>query len=606
MTPLRFLPAASGVVLAAMLIVVPAGPAQAATANITISGPAAGAHLTSTSVAITGSANIDPGLLGNNAVTDLNVAVTFEGAAFDSCDNAGCGAGAGHSSTTFSFTPKALARNGPYGVTANVAANEYLLGTSLGPTVRTASASTNFNVGIPPAAPRNVKAQVNADNSVTVSWTANAEPDLIGYQIQRQDSASSAPHVVNSFLSPTSWTDTTTAATGGDFGYTVIAFRPGADGTATANTVMHTSSAVASAKVAAPIPTTTVAPVAGSQNPTTTTTVAVPSVSAAAPDLSAFLAQATKAGAIPASPPASPAPSTSSAPQVVVPAGASSELLPALSPPDTYAPTLPYPAPATATASTSPPANAGGPRVALPGRQAASHQHRSLLFSIAGGLLLCVVGLVVRVANHRREHLPLEPVMGEDLDGLPVEVPPRRAERSTRTTARTEALAAVVGRGNDRAFLDAAASEAVPVRLVPAADADRVRVGPTVDDESAHGAVRPDWRTVGEPAPAAAAGLAAPPPEPAGAEAAPAEAKAEAVLVQAAGAQGASAEATPAEAAPAGASQPRTRRAGTARPWRSGPASAPAVGQPGDYFRFILGDGPPSDAEHVEVTAPAG
>jgi hypothetical protein len=711
MTPIRLLPAASGVVLAAMLVVVPAGPAQAATANIAISGPAAGTHLTSTSVAITGSANIDPGLLGNNAITDLNVAVTFEGAAFDSCDNAGCGAGAGHASTNFSFTSKALARNGPYGVTANVAANEYLLGTSLGPTVRTGSATTNFNVGIPPAAPRNVKAQVNTDNSVTVSWTANPEPDLIGYQIQRQDSASSAPHVVNSFLNPTSWTDTTTAATGGDFGYTVIAFRPGADGTATATTVMHTSSAVATAKVAAPIPvTTTVAPVAGSQNPTTTTTVAAPSVPAAAPDLSAFLAQATKAGAIPTPPTASPATSTSSAPQVVVPSGASSDSLPALSPPDTYAPTLPYAAPATSTASTAPPASGGGPRVALPGRPAASHQHRSLLFSIAGGLLLCVVGLVVRVANHRREHLPLEPVMGEDADGSPVDHPTRSAERSLRTNARTEALAAVVARRNERDFFDVA-DDPAPVGPVTAADADPVRVGSVVD-ERAPDAARPSWRIVSDPAlgaqtpdlsiPATSAQTFAtalgsasdPDPDPApgsnappgsalvsasaAAPAAPASAPTPAPqhpelvdndgrggeglaglaeLNWTAGASGLAgagdpagaggpaeagdpagaggpaeagdaarggglsgaggggrAEARPAEAAGAEAglaeaSQKRPRRARPARPWRSGGAPTPAVGQPGDYFRFILGDKPPSDAEQVaeqvEVTAPA-
>ncbi len=101
MTPMRLLPAAAGTVLAAMMVIVPAAPASAATANITITGPAAGAQLTSSSVAITGSANIDPGLLGSNAISDLKVAVTFEGGAFDSCDDGGCGAGAGHASTNF-------------------------------------------------------------------------------------------------------------------------------------------------------------------------------------------------------------------------------------------------------------------------------------------------------------------------------------------------------------------------------------------------------------------------------------------------------------------------------------------------------------------------
>ncbi len=595
--------------------------------------------------------------------------------------------------------------------------------------MRTGSATTDFSVGIPPAAPRNVKAQVNADNSVTVSWTANGEPDLIGYQIQRQDSPSSAPHVVNSFLSATSWTDTTTATSGGDFGYTVIAFRPGADGTATATTVMHSSSAVAAAKVAAPIAvTTTVAPAAGNQNPTTTTTVAAPSVPAAAPDLSAFLAQATKAGAIPTPPPAPAAPSVSSASQVLVPSGATPESLPALSPPDTYAPTLPYAAPAASTASTAPPVGSGVPRVALPGRPAASHQHRSLLFSIAGGLLLCVVGLVVRVANHRPEHLPLEPVTGQDGDDSPVARPSGGAERSSRTTARADALTAVAATSDDRSF-----DGAEPLLVAPAAD----ERGPV--------AASPGWRIVGTSAPPASASIPVPAGAPASASApfeapesasvgasvsvaapisaaaaerpkradadrrpveglaapaataltagatrlaiagehsgapdvagapdlagAPDVAGAREVagvtdragvtglagapevaggtdlagaadrpgapevaggtdLAGAAGLASASevgeapevaegpeaaeapevagpAEVAPAQATPAEAGPERTRGGRTPRPWRSDRVPSPTVGQPGDYFRFILNE-PPIGAEQVEVTAPAG
>ncbi len=168
MTITRILSAAAATIAASLLIVVPAAPADAATANLTISAPAPGATVASTAVSITGNANIAPGLLSNNAVTDLKVAVAFEGAAFDSCDSAGCGATVGQASTTFAFTPHALARNGPYSVTANVTANEYLIGT-IGPTQRTNTASTSFNVAVPPAAPKNVKATVNPDGAVTRS-----------------------------------------------------------------------------------------------------------------------------------------------------------------------------------------------------------------------------------------------------------------------------------------------------------------------------------------------------------------------------------------------------------------------------------------------------
>ncbi len=279
---------------------------------------------------------------------------------------------------------------------------------------------------------------MNGDRSVTVSWSANPEPDVFGYQILRRDPGSSSNRAVNSFLSGTSWTDQGTVATGGDYGYIVIAFRPGADGTSTATTVLSTSSAATAASVPVPpVPSTTV-PVGDPVGAATTTTVKAPPPPAG-PDLSAFLDQAAKAGAIPVAPPKvvvphAAAPAHVGTPSIAAPAG----------PPDTYAPTLPYSAPAIG----APQAGGGGdaPQVALPGPVAKSHQHRSLLFSVAGGLLLCVLGLAVRTANRRPGTPPLEPLTDRDRGGggggAVVVVP---ASAAAKAAARAAALVAAGG-----------------------------------------------------------------------------------------------------------------------------------------------------------------
>ncbi|MDQ6617550.1 MAG: hypothetical protein M3083_23085, partial [Actinomycetota bacterium] len=385
----------------------PAGPAladlAALAANISISGPPAGSLLGSTSVTITGNANIDPGLLGRNAITAIHVAVAFEGTPFDSCDNTGCGAAVGQASTSFAFTPGALSRNGPYSVTATVTANEYILGGPLGPATRTGSATTNFNVGIPPGVPGNVTAHVNGDGTVTLSWARNGEPDLYGYQVQRQDVGSPGLKLVAAAVgqpsggSTVSWTDSGSRS-GGDFGYVVTALRPGPDGTS--SHALFTASSAAPASVPVPVPVTTI-PVVG-QGPRPTTTTSVAPQTSTSPDVSGFVAQASKTGAIPALPPQAQGP----APSGSIPAG----------PPDTYAPTLPYPSARRASGSG---AGAGAPKVALPGRPSALRRHRSLLFSIAGGLLLCVLGLVVRATNRGSRSVPLEALGSADGGATP-------------------------------------------------------------------------------------------------------------------------------------------------------------------------------------------
>jgi hypothetical protein len=91
-------------------------------------------------------------------------------------------------------------------------------------------------------------------------------------------------------------------------------------------------------------------------------------------------------------------------PKLVIPPAA-----PSVVTPDTYVPNLPYSASATAPALAG---DGGGPQVPLSSRPVAAHHGRSLLYPVAGGMFLCVLGLVLRNANRKSGPSPLEPVGG--------------------------------------------------------------------------------------------------------------------------------------------------------------------------------------------------
>ncbi len=391
----RIAPALAGAGVVALLVLVPAAPAYAATASVTIATPSSGQVLKSTSAAVSGSAGIGAGALETNYVSDVSVAVSFESSPAGSCDAASCGASVGattDASTSFSFTPPAFVKNGPYSATASVTAKECSVGGLLGCAAHSATASTAFAVAVAPVAPRNVKAVVNGDGSVTVSWSANPEPDVIGYQVQRQAPGSSSLVAVDN-TEGTSYTDTTTAANGGQYNYVVTAFRPGADGTA--KTVLDTSSSAAAANV--PVPVTTTPPTVAQVGAGTTSTTLSPAASGGA-NISSFLAQAQAAGALPAVPKVIHAASSSSG-RAVASSGSSGSFpsQTAPGPPNTYAPTLPYSGSAPLVNS----AAGAGSRVPLTGSSGSSGPSRSLIYSIAGGVFLCLLGGGLFVANRR-------------------------------------------------------------------------------------------------------------------------------------------------------------------------------------------------------------
>lgn len=552
--PRRLLPAAvaAGIVLA----LVPAAPASAANQPVvSFTGPSAGTTFGSPSVAITGNTNFQPDPAYAGGVSRLRVVVTFNGNAVGVCDP--CAPG------SFSYTPSGLNANGPYNVSATVTANESLLSTGLNPQTRTGSAATSFKLGVAPAAPRNVTTKANDDGSVTITWARNSEPDLYGYGLQRKEPGSAQLQTVAGAIkqpsgSTVSFTDTGTAH-GGDFSYFVSAFRPGADGTSAHP--LFASSGPINASVPVPPPPTTI-PVVG--QPITLETTTVPTTAQApagpaGPDLSAFLSQAAQAGVHIGG----AAPSTHSAPspRLVIPAPAG--------PPDTYDPNLPF------TGVGKPAQDPGAPQVALPGRPASSGHQQSILFSIAGGLLLCVLGLAVRRMNHRPGSGVLEPLTPR---------PGAAGEEASPPRLRT-AWQSAVERIQQRGTGPDATTVATPV--TPPAEAARAGIGAIAPVFPASSAAKAAARAVAQ----ATFAAEAPPAEP---------------------------ELTPAPPPPPPPPLPppapeaaAPRRAPLPEPVR--PALPPAAGQPSvaeavDYFRLLrsLESDASADKDKAEVPAPAG
>jgi len=489
----RLLPAAmaAGVVLA----LVPAAPASAANQPVvSFTGPSAGATFGSPSVAITGTTNFQPDPAYSGFVSHLQVVVTFNGHTAAVCDPCATGA--------FSFTPSGLSANGPYNVSATVTANESLLSTGLNPQTRTGSATTSFKLGVAPAAPRNVTTRANADGTVTVTWASNSEPDLYGYGVQRKEPGSAQLVTVAGAIRPSSgtvsFTDTGTAH-GGDFSYFVSAFRPGSDGTS-AHPLFATSGPVG-VSVPVPPPPTTI-PVVGlpiGQDTTTSTPTTQVAAGSSGPDLSAFLSQAAQAGVHIGAP--APAPHSAPSARLAIPAPGG--------PPDTYDPNLPF------TGVTAPRLESGSPQVALPGRPAGTGRQQSILFSIAGGLLLCVLGLAVRRMNHGSGSPVLETLTPTAGDGGEAASSPRLRP----------ALQLLAGKVRRRFRTDVAPLPPVPP-VAPPADAARAGIGAIVPASAAAKAAaraaaqaalaprRPSPDTASIPVPPLPAPPVAPAPQP--------------------------------------------------------------------------------------------
>ncbi|HEX2041032.1 MAG TPA: hypothetical protein VHF24_00215, partial [Acidimicrobiales bacterium] len=236
---------AVGWVAAALLL--PAAPAGAfERPTVVITGPGNGQVLVSPT--ISGTAEMGNGL---NSIVGVTIEVRPTGRGdVRVCHD--CHNGLGKRATSFSYSPP-LAFNGPYEATVTAEGKDVL--NLLGAPNEKGRATRRFKVEAKPAAPRNVKAQVNPDRSVTITWSRNSEPDLLGYQVQRR-SGGSGFTIVESIgqtgagTTP-SVTDRGPADAGGTFEYIVIAARPNGDGS-DQNPVSSMSSPTAPVSVPGP------------------------------------------------------------------------------------------------------------------------------------------------------------------------------------------------------------------------------------------------------------------------------------------------------------------------------------------------------------------
>lgn len=266
--------------LAALAALVPAGAAHAADPGpqITIDRPAADDVSPSSAVDVGGKAATD---LAIYQMKDIVLAVGDQTTTI-TCTSSPC---------PFTWKPTFPA-NGPYQLKVTATERALLLGTP-----STGVQTRSFAVAAPPAKPVLDAPRITDGRTVELTWTRNAEPDILYYAVFRKDpAATKALQVGGKIPQPpapaktVSFTDTTTAFNGGDFGYQVVAVRKGASGAADTEAKSEPSLARV-ATVPAPPTTTSVAPLPGAPvtpgaNPTTT----VKPGTSAGVDLSGFLA----------------------------------------------------------------------------------------------------------------------------------------------------------------------------------------------------------------------------------------------------------------------------------------------------------------------------
>jgi hypothetical protein len=330
-----------------MLTPAPAGASVGPAINFSSPAPN---EVVSGEVTIAGDASM-PGSL--DTVNDVSVSLTSGiGAPVPSaCDP--CSSDHG-SSASFSWSPS-LSRNGPYQAHVSAGGSQFILGVLDGEA--TSEDTVSFSVEVKPADPAGVKADANADRTVTVRWSRNTEPDMIGYRVQRKDPGASSFHDLGGAVAQPSTGSTVSVvdagtAQGGAFVYQVQAIRAGRTGDASS----AVGSGFSSTDVSIPLPPGAAPAPPAADGP--------PQNPAPTPNLSAFLSRGGK-------PPAAGLP-----PAASIPDGDFQEHLP----------------------FAIPPAGADNKAVAL---QASSGngKGRTLLIPVAGGLLLCVIAFHVRRFN---------------------------------------------------------------------------------------------------------------------------------------------------------------------------------------------------------------
>ncbi len=292
-----------------------------------------------------------------------------------------------------------LPSNGPKELTVS-ATTEGLIGLLPGPKVQ--ASPRTFALAAPAAQPVLDPPKVNDARNTELSWSRNAEPDLLYYAVFRKDPGGTKYTQVAGNVSQSAtgtkvtYTDTTTSAfLGGEYSYQVVAVRRGATATAEVSSAPSTARTAA---IPAPPSTTSTSVVPGAPQPEAPpagpTTTVKPGTSAGV-DLSGFLSSRSQ-----------PAP----VPTVTVP-----------EPPDTgFASTLPFGArPADLEEE-------GEADAVLPDDERSFTSIISRispgrpLVPVAGGLIMLLLAMHMRLLNHRIKAEPAGDLPIDDVATPPV------------------------------------------------------------------------------------------------------------------------------------------------------------------------------------------
>jgi hypothetical protein len=96
-------------------------------------------------------------------------------------------------------------------------------------THETGRGSRQFAIDARPAPPANVATGVDDERGVTVSWSPNGEPDVVGYEVQRQLASDPWQQVTVTDAATTSVRDNAPSQQGGTYRYRIVAFRSSAE-----------------------------------------------------------------------------------------------------------------------------------------------------------------------------------------------------------------------------------------------------------------------------------------------------------------------------------------------------------------------------------------
>jgi hypothetical protein len=296
-----------------------------------------------------------------------------------------------------------LPSNGPKELTVS-ATTEGLIGLLPGPNVQASPRA--FALAAPAAQPVLDPPKVNDARNTELSWSRNAEPDLLYYAVFRKDPGGTKYTQVGGKVTQpatgtkVTYTDTTTSAfLGGEYSYQVVAVRRGATATAEVSSAPSTAR---TATIPAPPTTTSTSVVPGAPQPGAPaagpTTTVKPGTTAGV-DLSGFLSSRSQ-----------PAP----VPTITVP-----------EPPDTgFAGTLPFGArPADLEEE-------GEADAVLPDDERSFTSIISRispgrpLVPVAGGLILLLLAMHMRLLNHRIKAEPAGDLPIDDVATPPAPAPP--------------------------------------------------------------------------------------------------------------------------------------------------------------------------------------